>query len=309
MDETGLQPYLRGTTRGLPRGRDYDHFCASIADVYVGVRPRRPERTFDADYALYALGSLSVGRIDTPGVSADRDRSSLRSVADDAIFLNHSQAGWALEQRDRRWVAVGGEAFLLDNAAPFTVVADPGRRLRLTSVRIPHEMLTPRVRAALPSLDDRLAGTSLGRQLGAQISLLLSAVEAGLRPVAETMGSVILQMLDGFSRLEPVAPRRIDGIRAFVSSRLEDPALDLATVARAFRCSSRTIQAEFAREGQTFSSWLAGMRLDRAREMLRDPAQAHRSVAAVGRAHGYLDPGTFHRAYRARFGTTPGADR
>lgn len=309
MDEAPLQPYLRGTTRGLDPGRDYEHFCDSIADVYVGVRPRRPDGRFDADYALYSIGDLSLGRINTPGVSADRDAVSLRTVADDAVFLNHSPSGWALEQRGRRWTAVGGEAFVLDNAAAFTVVADPSRRLRLTSVRVPHELLPARARAALPTLDDRLAGTSFGRQLGAQISLLATAVEGGMRPLAETMGTAILQMLDGFSRTDPVAPRRIDAMRAFALARLGEPSLDLRSVARTFRCSTRTVQLEFARDGASFSAWLTAERLDRARDMLRDPAHAGRPIAAIGRDHGYRDAGTFHRAYRARFGSTPGSDR
>ena len=130
-----------------------------------------------------------------------------------------------------------------------------------------------------------------------------------MRPLAETMGTAILQMLDGFSRTDPVTPRRIDGMRSFALARLGDPSMDLRAVARTFRCSTRTVQLEFARAGESFSAWLTAERLDRARDMLRDPVHAGRPIAAIGRDHGYRDAGTFHRAYRARFGSTPGSDR
>jgi AraC-like DNA-binding protein len=43
--------------------------------------------------------------------------------------------------------------------------------------------------------------------------------------------------------------------------------------------------------------------------MLADPVWEGRSVALVARAAGFGDPSTFHRAFRRRFGTTPGSAR
>ena len=37
-------PTIQGSTRGMPGWSGHDLFCDAIAEVYVGVLPRRPER-------------------------------------------------------------------------------------------------------------------------------------------------------------------------------------------------------------------------------------------------------------------------
>ncbi len=310
MGETTSGVRVRGTTRDLPIGADYDHFCDSIADVYVGVRPRRPHTgRFDADFALYRAGPTDLGIISTPGVDARRDRMSIARVPDDAIFINHSLKPWGLVQRGRTWDVAARSATVLENALPFDVLADKRQRLDLVTVRIPREELSPRTTRALASLGDRLARTPLGAQLGAQVGLLAQSARSDLTRVAATMSRTVIEMLDAFAAADPAprGPMRADALRAYGRSRLGDPRLDLAAVARAFGCTPRTVQNVFAKDGDTFSGWLRAERLDRAREELR--GDGVRSIAAIARAHGFADVGTFHRAYRARFGTSPGADR
>ncbi|WOQ70075.1 helix-turn-helix transcriptional regulator [Microbacterium limosum] len=312
IGEAPLGPVVRGTTRGLLPGPDYEHFCESIADVYVGVRPERPAGgAFAADFALYALDDLAVGIISTPGVSAHRDRGSLARVADDGLFVNYSPRSWALRQHRREHRVAGGSAVVLDNARPFSVVVDPRRRLDLLSLRVPRGMLAPKTVSLLPDLDDRLAASRSGALLGAQMGLLSRALRSGVTAAARSMASAAVELLDAIAADDPDAPppARVDSYRAYARSRLGDPALDVGAVARAFARTTRTIQSAFAGEGQTFSAWLRDERLDRARELLSAPSHAARSVAWVARTSGFRDVGTFHRAYRARFGSTPGADR
>lgn len=312
MREDPLEPYVIGTTRGLPETDAYDHFCDGIADVYVGVRPTRPRTGgFTADFSLSHVGTLDLGVISTPGVSARRDRRSISRVADDALFVNHSEKPWGLAQRGTTWSVAAGSAAVLDNAVPFDVFADPRRRLDLVSLRIPRAILPASARNALPTLDDRLAATPYGAQLGAQMSLLAAAVRARMPQVATAMTTAVLELLDAFSRpdLAAATPTRAEAFRAYARARLRDPAFGIGALARAFACTTRTVQAAFAREGETFSVWLRAERLDLARAELRRPAASSRTIAGIARECGFGDPGTFHRAYRARFGLSPGADR
>ncbi|MDY0827848.1 AraC family transcriptional regulator [Microbacterium sp. BG28] len=311
MGETASGVRVRGTTRGLPPGADYDHFCSSLADVYVGVQPRRPRLgSFDADFSLYRTGATDVGMISTPGVDARRDRASIARVPDDAVFINHSLKPWGLSQRGRTWDVAARSATVLENGLPFDVLADKRRRLDLVTVRIPREHLSPRTLRALPSLGDRLARTPLGAQLGTQVGLLAQAAKADLARVATSMSSCVIDLLDAFAAddRDPSAPVRAHALRTYARTRLADPHFDLAAAARAFGCTPRTIQNAFAQDGDTFSGWLRAERLDRAREELRTTGRG-RSVAAIARSNGFADAGTFHRAYRERFGTTPGANR
>lgn len=311
MGETASGVRVSGTTRGLPVGADYDHFCDSIADVYVGVRPRRPSTgRFDADFALYRADSADIGIISTPGVDARRDRPSIARVPDDAVFINHSLKPWGLAQRGRSWDVAARSACVLENALPFEVLADKRQRLDLVTVRIAREDLSTRTVRALPSLGDRLARTPLGAQLGAQVGLLAQSAREDLTRVAASMSRSVIEMLDAAAAADPdrSAPVRAHALHAYARTRLTDPGFDLAALARAFGCTPRTIQNVFRQHGDTFSGWLRAERLDRARDELRG-AGRHRSVATVARDNGFADAGSFHRAYRARFGTTPGADR
>ncbi|MCC4909434.1 AraC family transcriptional regulator [Microbacterium sp. cx-59] len=307
MREAAIGARVVGTTRGLPPGRDFDYFCDAVADVYVGIRPQR-SASFAADFSLYDIGPFSLGLISTPGVSASRDRASLRRVSDDAVFVNQSSGAWGLAQGGATW-HVGAGALVLDNDAPFTVIADPRRRLRLASVRIPRAMLSRRAGSMIALLDDRLAGTPLGAQVSAQVELLTSAARNGMVRVAEVMAVSVLEMLEAACAAEPALPGRRDAMRAYALSRVGDARLDLTAMARAFGCSTRTVQTEFAAEGETFSTWLRSVRLDRAREALRGPDDRGRSIRSVAAECGFADVGTFHRAYRARFGRTPASDR
>jgi AraC-like DNA-binding protein len=91
--------------------------------------------------------------------------------------------------------------------------------------------------------------------------------------------------------------------------RLSDPGFGLAAVARESHWSVRTVQAAFAAEGLSFSDWLAAERLELARAMLADPGWEARSIAHVAYAAGFAEASTFHRAFRRRFGITPGSAR
>jgi AraC family transcriptional regulator, positive regulator of tynA and feaB len=105
------------------------------------------------------------------------------------------------------------------------------------------------------------------------------------------------------------APTRLARLMGIARSRLTDPAFGLAALARDSHWSARTVQATFAAHGLSFSEWLAAERLELARAMLTDPAWQTRSIAHVAHATGFIDTSTFFRAYRRRFGTTPGSAR
>jgi transcriptional regulator GlxA family with amidase domain len=80
-------------------------------------------------------------------------------------------------------------------------------------------------------------------------------------------------------------------------------------VAAVHRVSVRSVQAAFASADQTFTRWMLAERLDLARERLADPAWAHRSIDRIASGSGIRDTSGFHKAFRSRFGDTPGAFR
>ncbi|GGW60120.1 hypothetical protein GCM10010503_41720 [Streptomyces lucensis JCM 4490] len=82
---------------------------------------------------------------------------------------------------------------------------------------------------------------------------------------------------------------------------------DLATLANAFRVSSRTLLRRFAEEtGRSPLAHLQASRVRRARHLLET---TDRTVAAVAAAVGYRDPGTFAALFARHTGHSPSAYR
>jgi AraC family transcriptional activator of tynA and feaB len=303
-------PYLSGTTRHLPAGRDYEYFCDAVADLYVGIRPEVPDGRFDADFALYRLGAAHLGYLSTPGIPASRGPQSLRRLPDDAVFVNFSRADWTLDHLGTAWKVPGGLAFVIDNEQSFRVAWDPARRMRLYSLRIPRSALGPTTAGTVRRAGETVASCSAGRHLATQMSLLATMIDQGAVTTASLMASATVDLVRALLHPgERDAPTRLDRLLDIARGRLGDPAFDLGALARESHWSVRTVQAAFAADGLSFSDWLTGERLELARAMLADPAWEARSVALVARAAGFTDPSTFHRAFRRRFGTTPGSAR
>lgn len=302
--------YLTGTTRHLPAGRDYEYFCDAVADLYVGIRPEVPDGRFAADFTLYRLGGTQLGFLSTPPVPASRGRHSLRQLPDDAVFVNFSRADWTLDHLSAAWTVPGGSAFVIDNEQSFRIAFDPARRMRLYSLRIPRAALGPTTRDTVRRADETVTSSASGRHLAIQMSLLAAMADTGAVETASLMAPVVVNLVR--SLLHPggrTAPTRLARLMDISRSRLTDPGFDLAALARESRWSVRTVQTAFAAEGLSFSDWLAGERVELARAMLTDPVGETRSIAHVAHAAGFTDTSTFHRAFRRRFGTTPGSAR
>jgi AraC-like DNA-binding protein len=94
--------------------------------------------------------------------------------------------------------------------------------------------------------------------------------------------------------------------RALVERHYRRP-LTLSTVARALATSPRQVQRAYAEAGlTTFAAHLRAVRLRNAAELL---AHQPLTVTDVARLVGYRQPSHFVKAFRTRYGRTPGAFR
>lgn len=91
-----------------------------------------------------------------------------------------------------------------------------------------------------------------------------------------------------------------------MAETMEQP-LDRDTMARHAGVSPRHLDRLFCEKlGSTFKDEYRRLRLDRARELLR---QSRLSISEIGYACGFSSPGHFARRYRDRFGHTPRQER
>ena len=147
----------------------------------------------------------------------------------------------------------------------------------------------------------------------APLSLMLAMVEARLGPAlsAAVAAQFLVDRVRAGSERQrdpagPAAPGKLGDALRIMESTIEAP-MHAATVARSVGLSPRQLERLFRQHlGQTPAAYAAGLRLDRARILLRETAMP---VTAVGAACGYATPSRFSAAFRGRFGRPPNQER
>jgi AraC family transcriptional regulator, positive regulator of tynA and feaB len=111
--------------------------------------------------------------------------------------------------------------------------------------------------------------------------------------------------------LEAQAERTIQlaQVQAYILEHLADPGLNVGRVASVFGVSRRSVYNLFEPGGVAPHAFIQSAKLDRACELLHQPAARRNSVAGIARQCGFADPAHFSRAFHARHGVAPTAWR
>lgn len=98
---------------------------------------------------------------------------------------------------------------------------------------------------------------------------------------------------------------RLAAIKADVQDNLAGSSVSLNWLAGRHNLSARAIRDLFYGEGTSFTDYLLGARLDRARHMLCSPAWDGQLITFIALEAGFGDLSWFYQAFRRRFGMTP----
>ena len=98
---------------------------------------------------------------------------------------------------------------------------------------------------------------------------------------------------------------RLRAIKGDIEAHLTNDNLSPGAVANRQQISDSYIRKLFESEGTSFSQFVLGRRLDRARRMLTDQRWADRSVASIAFDVGFGDLSYFNRAFKRHYGATP----
>jgi transcriptional regulator GlxA family with amidase domain len=123
----------------------------------------------------------------------------------------------------------------------------------------------------------------------------------------DLIAAIIGATRDGLAIAEGrgIAAARLRSIMTDISANLGEGDLSVVEVARRHRVTPRYIHKLFENEGLTFSAFVLGQRLSRARRILSDPRLADRNISSVAFEVGFGDLSYFNRAFRGRFAATP----
>jgi AraC-like DNA-binding protein len=232
--------------------------------------------------------------------------SAIVSIEDQIHYQNNSTA----------FIVPAGRFLINDMAVPFEIGM---ARYRSINFRLPRAAVAHAVRAWPCGFGGRLLPESpLASLLFTQLVRLADA----LPEMGDAARQVALDATAGFA----LATLRLDAHSApwaapweeaahwsglwlaaerFIERNIDRAELSPDLLARALRCSRTQLYRLFARHDVAVMDHIRDMRLNRCREMLGDP-DCRLPVAEIASLCGMDNPSAFSRAFRQRYGCSPG---
>ncbi|HEX6766234.1 MAG TPA: helix-turn-helix domain-containing protein [Polyangiaceae bacterium] len=308
---------IHWSSRSVPRKDQYAEWREACLQHVYSVTAERDEAggAFRGDIDFHQVGSLDVSGVRCEGHRVTRGDDDIRRATSDTYYLYYqSGEGTEFTQRDRRFLSSRGDIVLADPnvACSLSAVGDFDFRLfRLPRASVDRYLAVPghlpMIHLGVESAECALLSSCLvalwshGDRLDARIA----------EPVAETLAR-LMAMTAG------VAPEMVDAAydavrlatleRAvqYIAKHYADPSLTPAVAAKALGVSLRKLHLIFSTSGRTFGERVVDRRLEEARLLLVTPGTSARPIADIALEVGFNDLSTFYRAFRAKWGATPG---
>lgn len=229
-----------------------------------------------------------------------------------------------VRQGDKSASVQSGDFILISLSKPFECVVSGASRPEFSCMHV--RLSASALRQRLPRIDDYcgregIAGAAAGRIMKSILGHALSDAVA-LSPARQLQFNTVLidcvaNAIEAAYEREDVQVstwgtargRVFEQARTYIHNNLCDSSLNIGKIARHCRVSSRYLQAAFASFAVTASGYIVEQRLLQCREALRSKLLLDQSISTIAMQWGFNDMPYFCRAYRARFGVTPSADR
>lgn len=290
--------------------------CGEIFAPFVGLEfAQLGDAPARLDGAIRDLPEIPIFSTSVRGLSLERTRG---------LIAADGKAGFALtiiRRGSAQIVQRGREPWIGQGEAALTTGAD------VVSLRFPSEVegltIMPSrapLAALVPNLDDLVARPiPAGNEALALLSSYAEMVDRAPPATPALAHLVAAHLFDltalaigaigeaaEIARRRGVRVARLAAIRQDIDDHLIDHGLSIGAVAARRRLSPRYVARLFAGEGTSFSDYVRGRRLERARRMLVDPRGARRSISEIAYECGFGDLSYFNRCFRARYAATPG---
>ncbi len=269
---------------------------------------------FFSDISVLQLPDVAIARILSSACVARRTAAHIADGNDDLIFQLVTVGRCLSRQKGGREMhLLAGDAYLAPNDCAGESVYDQGAHG--FSISIPRAVLADRVPAHSIGRMRKLV-SSAELRLFTQYALSLSRETTRLEPMTARLAATHLQDLAvlvlGTDRDNAtMASRRglravrYKAISADIAANIDNPALSLDWIARRHGVSPRYLRALFYDEHTSFTDFVLNARLERAHQMLTDPAMRGHRISAIAFNAGFSDLSWFNEAFRRRYAMTP----
>lgn len=300
----------------MPETEQFAYWRDVVCEGLVPVSPtRRATGSFTGSLATWRAGPMHVSRVAAEPVTAARTPEQIDRTGGDLIFLNLQTAGGgAAHQAGRAAVQRPGDIVLIDSTQPFRLAF--GGEWRQVCVALPIALMQPRVASWSTLTAVTIPGDAgLGALIAAQLSALARIGPWLDQEAARSVARQIVELAAltlGRSASSRTSSSRIELLQAaldYAGRRLDDHELTPTEVALHLHISTRYLHALFADLGISFKRWVLLQRLERWHADLACRALDHLSIGELSLRHGFVDRTHFGRAFRARYGIAPSAER
>lgn len=270
---------------------------------------KRPGGLIHGSVSARRTGSFDAAVVSLDASSVVRDARSIRQDPGEHFFLIVQESGTCrVTQGEQAALLSAGDMFLVDSARPSEFAYGAGHSCQI-SLHIPREEIAGRfghgcngglavcrsdplwlaMRAVFSKM---FGGSGAQTELGEALFSLLGAYlgSAHRSGSAEKEGSILSRAL------------------ALIDRNRADPAFGPGELAVRLNVSERTLQRHFRTLGETPGHRLLSRRLALAHARLTaGPSGCGESVTSIALDCGFNDLSYFHREFRRKYGTTPGA--
>ena len=252
----------------------------------------------------------------TAGARVRGTRGGAQIAQDSAAYLNVVMIAAGCERlrfgpSERDVVDLHAGMFTLwDSTRPMAF--DTGEHLRQLSIIVPEAQLLRRV----PRVRDLIGRPLDGRQgIGGlfvdHFNALVQRLPELPAPSRPAVLDATLDLLGLCLSEQPALPAPrwrallLDEVRRHIETRLTDPALGVAALARQFRISERNLHKLFEGTGSTVCGHIRERRLALCRRDLEGSTLQQRQVTEIAGHWGFDDPSQFSKVFRAAYGMSP----
>jgi len=303
-------------SEAIPERDQFASWREACCQHVYAITPEREDRGgFRGAIQARRLGGVDVVDLRCEGHRVARRAEDIRVAPSDTYYVYHQigEAAWFLQEA-RHVLALRGDIVLADPNVPFSTGSSGDFDFRIW--RVPRRSLDaylalpghlPMIHLPFNSPECSLVAGCLG-MLASEGERIDPRI---VKPVSENlvrlvaMAAGIAPELRESGRLA-VREAALQRLLRHVETHFAEPDLSPARAATALGMSVRKLHMLFAPTGTSFGDFLLRCRLDEARRLLSSPATRQRSIAEVALAAGFSDLSTFYRAFRARWGITPG---
>ena len=258
---------------------------------------------------LTPCGPFNAVGVRARNLASHRGRVALH-WRDSAILMVQHEGIAHARQHGRQTTLRPDDVYIMDTMAPLEMTVPDASRA--TCIAVARSVVDSLARPSEAIFGTRISGDEgFGRLISHFLMGLLGDRHTygrdEARAVADALQSMLVHAVGAPAGGEPRSDcgDQLHGVKAWVVRNLEDPALDVAGIARQFGLSRSALYRLFATAGETPQAWFVGQRLERALHILSNPARTGPSISTTCYALGFNDPAHFSRLFRQRFGASP----